>query len=190
MLRERWGWYLVVLGIAMLNKETSALLLVPFVVVFFDRLPRRRFLLLAGFQLVIVVVVRGFLLWLFEENTGFDMENHVQQQLSALSEPGYVRGSMPNLLFISGVLLAGIAPFWSKKPLSLRRSLWVVAPFAVLYLIGGSPGEFRVFYELVPIVGGLWTLTIIYGLRSLGVGRRTRPPGEGPRPPGGPTGFR
>jgi hypothetical protein len=48
------------------------------------------------------------------------------------------------------VFLALITFAFSEKPLVLRRTLLMLAPLVALFFIGGYPGEFRAFYEVVP----------------------------------------
>ncbi len=50
---------------------------------------------------------------------------------------------------------------WRTKPEFLRCGLWLFVPFTVLFLLGGFPGEYRVFYEVLPILVLLTTASVV-----------------------------
>ena len=39
-----------------------------------------------------------------------------------------------------------------EKPRALRRSMICIPVMLVLYVVGGNPGEFRIFFDIFPIL--------------------------------------
>jgi hypothetical protein len=148
MGRERWGLYLVAFAIACVNKETTVLLLVPYAVHFRKRMPRADFVRFGAAQLGIFAAVKLGLIARFAENPGGEMEIHLHHHLQ---HPGALLASPA--LWTLAAALALAAHGIGRKPAFLRNALWMLPPFALLYLVGGTPGELRVLYEVhAPIV--------------------------------------
>ncbi len=142
----RWFWYLAWFTLACINKETSVLMLLPFFACNYDRLALRAMVPLLAAQVAIFALTRGLIVLAFASNPGVTMyqtfHRHVPHLLSLPSFTG---------LFAFIVLLFVFAYRWGEKPVAVKRAFcWLLLPIGVLFLAGGIPGEYRVFYETLP----------------------------------------
>jgi hypothetical protein len=149
MLRRRWMAYLAVFAVACLCKETAAFLAVGFAVVCFGKLAWRSYVALGAAQFAIWLIIRLAITWSFSSYPGVGMENHLEDHWFALT-------SLAGCTAAYGAVVAGVLfmmfRYWHEKPVELRRLFLAIAPLmAVLYLVGGFPFEFRVFYEIAPV---------------------------------------
>jgi len=146
MAAERHRLFLLLFAVSCFNKETTVLITIAYAVYFFDRIPRRRFLTFISIQLLLFIVIYGGLLYYFSANPGVPVEHHWRKQfwwLVSLQFSDYSN-------FIVWLLLFSYR--WGEKPILLRRAAVPLVANAVLFFIGGYPGEFRNFYESVPLL--------------------------------------
>jgi hypothetical protein len=149
MLQARWTAYLVMFALASLNKETTILLVVIFVIYDIQRLPRNKFLELLGMQTIIFGLVRGSLLYLYRNNAGtqafFTVSDHYRQYAV---QPALL---LYTLLFfvVLGIL---IARSWNRQHPFLQASLALPLLILGLFFISGMPMEFRVFLDSLPVL--------------------------------------
>lgn len=148
LVRERWGLYLAIFTLGCLNKETMILLTLVSVLYLHGKVsfPRSRLIEILLAQCLLFLLVRGGLAFFFRNNPGTTMEFHLLDNLIRWREP--VAGSSV-MAFVGGVLL--LAYHWKDKPVFLRWATWMLVPLVVLTQVYGVVGEWRVFYEFVPI---------------------------------------
>lgn len=141
----KWLVYLLFFGLATLNKETSFVLILAYLVVYFRILNRERWIGLAVAQGVIYAAIRFYLLRLYTNNPGGIVEYHW---------PFYMENPLALLLVVVPFVLVGffIAKGWAGKPLFLRQALVTGIPLIPLYFLFGYPFEMRVFLEIYPVV--------------------------------------
>ncbi len=146
MQRGHYSAYLITLALAILAKETALLLVWVYVLVNLGSLNWERFIEQTG----VFMVGRSLLLIAYANNPGASfIEIHVLDWLKEVADKP--------ALVISGLLTMFVIAFaagwrWSLKPQFLRRACLGTFPaLFVLYLIGGNPGEIRVFLEAFPI---------------------------------------
>ena len=153
MLRRSWGWYLLVFGLATLNKETSIVMLLIFAAYYFVRLQRGLFLRLAAWQLAIYAALQGIIRVALRGNPGTPLEWHLGGQITTatriLSSPAYAVAWAAAVL----VLTVMVARGWARKPEFMRRALWIVPVFLVLAIFWGTPLELRGMLEIFPVLG-------------------------------------
>ncbi|HSL45189.1 MAG TPA: hypothetical protein VK897_17280 [Anaerolineales bacterium] len=153
LYQEKWTFYLLFLTVALLNKETAFFLVIIFAVYHFRRLPRNKFLVLLGAQLVIFLILRAILLYAYRDNPGvtifWSYRYHLDQYRAHPS-------TLIVTLFLLGAITFLMAKNWQKKPAFLR-SASIVFPFTVvLFFLAGMPMEFRVFLDILPVFGTLF----------------------------------
>lgn len=152
LFRRQWMWYLLLLFITTLNKETSVFLIVFYMIYFYTRLERKFFFKLLFGQLFLYIVVRISLLWIYRENLGDiiypTLLIHIEQYKS---QP--ILFMLTIVLFLSVFFL--IREKWAKKNIFLKSAIIIPLLILPLYFIGGMPMEFRVFLEASPILGML-----------------------------------
>lgn len=151
--------YLMLFPFACLNRETSFLLTVIFVVYFYNRLALRDWSMGVGYQVLAFAIVRLSLMAIFADSPGMPFLFRLQENIADhLKYPGR------SLLFLAGVLITVwlCARHWYTKPLLLRTAFVVLAPaLMALYLLFGWAFELRVFAELYPVVVVLATWSSI-----------------------------
>jgi hypothetical protein len=149
MLRRRWVAYLVVFTVACLCKETAALLAIGFAAVYFGRLPWRLYAAMGAVQFVTWLVIRQIITGVLAGQPGAIMD-------SSLADHWFALTSLVGCTAVYGAAVVGVLfmvfRHWQEKPVELRRLFLAIAPLmAVLYIVGGFPFEFRVFYEIAPV---------------------------------------
>jgi hypothetical protein len=86
----------------------------------------------------------------FSANPGEGHEYYLPGQIYFFTEHILIHFLMPMIL---GVLLMFYD--FPNKPETLRRASIIIAPWFVLYMIGGVPRELRVMFEIMPLVAML-----------------------------------
>ena len=142
--RRQYLWYLVAFGLACLNKETAVLFVLVFVLeARHDE--RKRF----WRYLALNVALGGLILTLqrviYRNNPGSALESSLGYQMQNMTS--LYSWERLGTVFVIFLLVAVRS---SEKPLLLKRALWLLVPFFVLFMWGGRPNEFRVFYEVHP----------------------------------------
>jgi hypothetical protein len=151
MVRAKWRAYLLVFVLGCLNKETAVLLTLVFAVHFHrnPRIDRARFAALLSLQIAVFAGVRLLVTWLFRENPGSLMEFHLDRHWAVIKR-------YPLLMIASALLWLLIAFLmfykWKEKPSFLLHGTLIIIPLLILHLGWGWPYEWRVFYEVYPIV--------------------------------------
>jgi hypothetical protein len=150
MSRAAWAAYLVLFALAMLNKETAVLMIIPFAVYGWTVLPKKKWLLFAGAQVIIAAAVRAVLYYYYLNTPGVPMCADDSFNFWNMWEADglYLFNFLVPRLFIMLVVLAN----FFEKPLLLRAGALLTIPLFIGYVIGGQWGEFRVFYEVYPIL--------------------------------------
>jgi hypothetical protein len=170
LYQRKWLIYLIVFALAILNKETAALLTIVYAVYYFQKLPRSQYLQLLGIQLAILIVIKIILMSFFISNQGSGFEWHTERNLSVLvSIPTYFNftpvGIVPlfpsglNILLPRGfnIPLFAIIAFlvfygWQQKPRLLRIALIIIPAFLVVGFFTCLIDELRSYYEALPVV--------------------------------------
>jgi hypothetical protein len=138
--RRSWVWFYVVFAVGCVNRETTALLSLVFVADNARRLPIRSLLRHLGLQVVMWGLVRVSVLWTFRGNPGVTSDWDLRGNLATVQlswELGLVLGLL-------GLILASRR----VQPRFLLHALLMLPPLAVGYLLVGTWGEIRVFYEV------------------------------------------
>jgi len=154
MLRRSWPYYVTYLA-AVLNKETAILLAVVFALHW--RSARAKWLAATAFQVFVWIAVRGAIAWVYRGNAGPLFMRTFGGNVSQMAS----RWSWPHFVLFVAMLCAGIAA-WTAHPL-LRAAFAVVGPFVIAYVLVGSYGEIRFFYE----IWGLAVVVLVAGIGAL-----------------------
>ena len=150
---QNWK-YLVVFALATLNRETSFLLIIVYVV-FWLYCGRYTWLFHYGkwmtlCQIYIYGVITYPLRVMFQYNPGVVVLIEPMQNLQR-----YATHPLQTLLYVGvlGIVLWRVFRNWNSKPFSLRLAFVVMFPVLfVLYLVCGQSFEVRVFWEVYPLI--------------------------------------
>lgn len=164
LAERRLGLYLALFAVACTSKETSLLLVLVFLLSPRGELSARRFALLLGVQLALFAAIKAGLTGLFRGNPGGIAELHLEHNL-LLPPFGFAE-----VTALAAVALA-IAREWSQKPPLLRAALWMLAPLLGLGVFWGYLDEYRIYYEVYPVI------LLLVAQTAAGL---VRPPGAGP----------
>ncbi len=150
LYKKRWGWYLILFILTTLNKETSILLSVVFYIYYFKKLDKKIFYQLLLAQFSIYLFIRFSLIWVYRHNPGNIVYPTFFEHLNQYkTQP--ILFLLTLLLFFSVFLLT--RKNWAKKNSFLKSATIVPLLILPLYFFGGMPMEFRVFLEVLPILG-------------------------------------
>jgi hypothetical protein len=157
-----WKFYLAFIP-AVLNKETSLVLIGLFTLFGKEEMERRSLLTHVGAQLLIWGLVRSAIYLAYAGNPGSVTEFHlIDHTLALLLQPS----RLAYLFGVGGILLWLVGYRWREKPVLLRRAFLVTAaPLVLASLVFGYVEEFRVDYEAVPaaVLLGVLTVTRLFG---------------------------
>jgi len=142
--------FTALLALGFMMKETLVLYAGAALFVNFGRMPLGRNVLYFVGQLALFVLIHGAIRVHFAGNEGEGHEYYLPGQIYFFTEHIFIHFLMPMIL---GVLL--IFYDFPNKPETLRRASVIIAPWFVLYMIGGVPRELRVMFEIMPLVAML-----------------------------------
>lgn len=162
MTRNRKIFYPTLL-LSILNKETSLLLIVLFVISFYRTTPRKQMVAEAALQFLAWGSWRYFLTTLYAANKGVDAEFH----LLDYNLPFFTYFSLKHIRFwfTIGAVVLLVGYHWRSKPI-LLRGLFVAscALLLPLHILFGWIDEFRALLELYPTVFLLSTPALLQSL--------------------------
>ncbi|MBU0679244.1 MAG: hypothetical protein KJ626_14170 [Verrucomicrobia bacterium] len=149
LARRKWVAYLLVYGLACMNKETTVLLTAVFALYYFPRplFKNVRYWMLLVLQGLIFIGIQVLVLVLFRDNPGGHTENYLLPHLRQL-----LRAYSFSKAFTTVAVLLLVFNRWGEKPLVLRYASLMFIPLYVLFVPYGYMGEIRVFYEVFPVV--------------------------------------
>ena len=160
--RRTWFLYLGLFALGCLNKETAVLMVLPFSIYVYRQacLSPRIVVFFAAAQVGFFCLVRTVQSVLFRNNAGLVMYKNFATQLNGIFSH-YTYTDLASFLLLVVLLFHR----FSEKPTLLRFFLVLSIPLFVLFLLGGNPGEFRVFYELhsVLVLLSAHTLSLFVG---------------------------
>ncbi|MCF8355907.1 MAG: hypothetical protein K9H48_15750 [Melioribacteraceae bacterium] len=145
MSKSSWKMYLFIFCLTTLNKETSVLLILIFILHYKEALSKLEFNRLLLTQVSFFLIIKVFLTIYYAGNPGSVIEFHVVHnlKLEAYSISQFVT------LIIIGI---AVAHDWKAKPLFLKRSFSIIIPLLILTFFLGFLDEYRDYYELYPII--------------------------------------
>ncbi|MCD6163290.1 MAG: hypothetical protein J7K40_12895 [candidate division Zixibacteria bacterium] len=170
LYKKQWQCYLIAFLFALLNKETSVMLIIVFAVNYYSELPRSKFVKLLSLQALIFIAVKFSLYIVFKNNPGGLVEWHLIRNLEHLSKlssyfnfehintnkilPLYPNIPLPrglNLLMFIFIAL-GLFYKWREKPVFLKKSLIYAALLLIMCIFMGHIDELRSYYAALPVV--------------------------------------
>lgn len=157
--------YLVCFVLACLNRETSIFILLFFAIWSYGRMPRTSFIALCAVQAVLYVFIKIALTYAYMDNSGDFLEYNLSRvlRLDIFERADHMR------IFVVCGLFFLLTYRWKDKPLFLRTGLFVLPVMYVGYFFYGNGGEYRVFFDIMPLLVLLTThtLTEAAGFRGL-----------------------
>lgn len=166
LARGKFNNYYMLFFIASLNRETTFLLTVFFLVYFFNRLPRQQYFFGVLYQGFAYIAVKIMLITFYADVPGAVLYlNPVGVMQGYMDKP--VGFALALLVFFSTFLVIAIRR-WNEKPVFLRVAFLTIFPIQlILHILMGYPYEIRVFAEAFPVLLLLcaWSIPAI-GYRS------------------------
>jgi len=151
IVSKRMSLYFLVYVCAVLNKETSILLIIPSILFFsgFQSHRRSKIICVLMAQIFLFLIIRGVLYYIFRNNPGVNLEIHFMDHLLV-----FVNQPIHGFLGVIGSIIIGLLLFykWKQKPAIIGLGFCSGIILFVLFLIGGYPFEFRVFYEVYAVL--------------------------------------
>ena len=158
---RRFVPYMLAFVICTLNKETALLLTLVWLIGERRRLSTRQLAGGVALQLMVWVVIRGGLMWLYRSNPGEAITLYLARNVDMLSTAHHFTSFravgdwliLPNgfnTLYVLGFVWALFAV--RRAPQFLKDALWIALPISVLSWLFANADEMRVYYELLPIV--------------------------------------
>lgn len=139
--------YVVLFVLAAINKETTITLILFFALACWGT---PQFWKLILFQVVSYVLIRGCLVWVFQDSPGGIVERNWEAYLYAITKLSVLFFAIYGLMLFA---LIQIVQRWERLPQLAKFGLITIAlPLAVLTIPFGFPFEFRVLLEAYPLL--------------------------------------
>ncbi len=152
--------YLILFPIMTLNRETSFLISLFWVVSSFNKTNGIRFISMSVYQAFVYFVIRYVLALSFASMPGLPAYWYLHDNL--VDYFGSLRSILITLSIMT-VLMIGVFRGWSSKPMILRTAFLVIFPLQVLlHLTFGVAWEVRTFAESMPILSVL----VLWGIEA------------------------
>jgi hypothetical protein len=187
LAEKRWVPFFVVFAVGTVNKESTILLTLVWLIHFRRSLSTRQLLLGAAAQVLVWLAIRGGISLAYAHNPGFPLEWHLPRNIHRFTHLGFyvmTRGPVsllrefgPRALAVAG--LVGIVLSRRSAPRFLKDAFWIIAPMLLVCALFGFLEEARDYYEFYP-VGMLLLAHVLFRRAEPGV------PSPTPRPLGSP----
>jgi uncharacterized membrane protein len=145
--RQRDILFTIALVLACLTKESLSLFIIAYAAISYGARPLREVLRNLSVQTALFLLIYEFERILFASNAGASMYHAIDKHFQYIRDKADI-SSVLSLLFLL-ILLYYRFP---QKPLVLRRSMLCIPIMLVLYVMGGNAGEFRIFFDIFPIL--------------------------------------
>lgn len=143
--------YFFVFILALLNKETAVVLVIPSILLFWQPVRPKIMRVIMGIlvQILLFLAVRIPIAINFRKNPGAFMEMHFKDHWTGMFQyPLYGIA----ILVLFGCLLVLFLYRWKQKPAVINLGLVSAIVLFALFFIGGMPQEFRIFYDVIAAV--------------------------------------
>jgi hypothetical protein len=147
--------YAVIFLLATLNRETTFLLILFFLIRYWRRMPIRDYSVMLAFQIGAYAIIQGSLRYIFMDAPGTSADFQPLHNLGVYASAPW---STLALLALFAVMLYLVCRGRADKPLFLRTAFLVLFPLQVLlHLTLGGAFEIRVYAEVFPVI---WLLIL------------------------------
>jgi hypothetical protein len=147
--------YAVVFLLATLNRETTFLLILFFLIRYWRRMPILDYSVMLAFQIGAYAIIQGSLRYIFMDHPGTSADFQPFHNLGVYAGAPV---STLALLTLFAVTLYFVRRGWQGKPLYLRTAFVLLFPLQVLlHLTLGGAFEIRVYAEVFPVI---WLLML------------------------------
>lgn len=145
LAQQKWSFYLIVLAISTINKETSILLTFIYFIYYKNKLSKSVFTRLFVYQIFIYLLIKIVLTITFINNPGtfaeFQLFRNLKMAPYSISQ------------FVSFIIIGlAIVYDWKSKPSFLRHSFSILIPLILLSIVWGYFDEYRDYYEVYPVL--------------------------------------
>ena len=169
MYRRNWLAYYITLGLALLNRDTSAFLVFVFAFTGYGNIPRRKLAVHLIAQAAMWWGIKALMLAVMPGSEVIFTQGFLTHNLGTirnmLTTPGNALTDWVKVPLAFGGSLLVLPWVWRRQPEFLKRTLLVIIPFVVVVLFKTVIEEVRVYGELVPVV---FTPVVYFIARELG----------------------
>jgi hypothetical protein len=148
--RGKLAIYLILFPLATLNRETTFLLTLFWLIYMSKSMPVSRLFYGAVYQIIVYIVIRLTIMSTFAHLPGDSFDWQPMRNLEK-----FLASPLTTCLILStfGVILYAVIKGWSQKPLFLRIAFLTLFPAQVfLHLTLGGAWELRVYAESLPVI--------------------------------------
>lgn len=149
MQQRRWMVYLLLFTLACINRETAFLLGLLYLVLEYRQVGRERWWMPIT-QITIFMVIRYTIAIVFANNPGGPVEYHWAQHIPTIfAKLDYTAYAVS---LISIVLYLAFRHHRDKPPILVTSALVFLPVLTLAYFVVGVPFEFRIFFEVYPVL--------------------------------------
>ncbi len=148
--------YLFCFFLACLNRETAIFIFLFFTIWSYKRFSTSTFVTLWVLQCVFYASIKIILTFTYLQNPGWFLENNF---FRVLNQDIFAKANFYRIMAVAMIFYLMTAR-WTEKPAFLKNGLWVLPVIYLAYMVHGNPGEYRVFFDLLPLLILLATHTL------------------------------
>lgn len=151
LARGRLGHYYLLFVIASINRETTFLLILFFMVYFYNKIPFRQYCFGLIYQGLAYLIIKIAIMAAYSSVPGMPLQWRPMEVIKDyVDKPVWFAVVM--LIFFSAFIVIALRR-WSDKPLFLRVAFSTIFPVQlILHIFAGYAYEIRVFAEVFPVL--------------------------------------
>lgn len=151
LTRGRLGHYYLLFVIASINRETTFLLILFFMVYFYNKIPFRQYCFGLIYQGLAYLVIKIAIMDAYSSVPGTPLQWRPMEVIKGYVDKPVWFAVVMFIFFCAFIVIA--LRGWSEKPLFLRAAFSTIFPvLLILHIFAGYAYEIRVFAEVFPIL--------------------------------------
>jgi hypothetical protein len=151
LARGKLAHYYLLFVIASINRETTFLLILFFMVYFYNKIPFRQYFFGVIYQGLAYLVVKLAIMGAYSSVPGTPLQWRPMEVIKGYVDKPVWFAVVMFMFFCAFIVIA--LRQWSEKPLFLRVAFGTIFPLQlILHILAGYAYEIRVFAEVFPVL--------------------------------------
>lgn len=156
IIRKQYKAYILFFVLACLNRETAIFIFIFFTLWAYKQYNTLAFVSLWVTQCVVFISIKSVLALIYYKNPGWFLEENL---FFVLNKDILGKANFHKMINL-GMLFFLLTYRWKMKPAFLKTGLWLLPAVYTAYVFHGNPGEYRVFFDVLPVLVLLATHTL------------------------------
>jgi hypothetical protein len=162
LARGKFNLYYLLFVVASINRETTFLLTLFFIIYFFNKMPFRQYCLGVLYQGLAYLIVKMLIMGIYANVPGTPMQWRPLEVIQGYVDKPVLFAVFFLIFFLASLVLS--VRQWNDKPMFLRVAFGTIFPVQlILHIFLGYSYEIRVFAEVFPVIFMLcaWSIQVM-----------------------------